>query len=102
MKKNPYPYIAKADLFVQPSRVESFGLTIAEAMILGVPVLSTQTDGAKEIFEVKEAGLLCKISDEDIFEGIEKLKNDSPRYNDANLIFLEKNEHVIELLEELF
>ena len=102
MKKNPYPYIARADLFVQPSRIESFGLTIAEAMILGVPVLSTQTDGAIEVFSVKHNGLLCKISGEDIFKGIEKLKNDIPQYNDANLIFCKKNENVIELLEELF
>ena len=102
MKKNPYPYIARADLFVQPSRVEAFGLSIAEAMILGVPVLSTQTDGAIEVFSVKHNGLLCKISGEDIFKGIEKLKNDIPQYNDANLIFRKKNENVIELLEELF
>ena len=102
MKKNPYSYIARADLFVQPSRVESFGLTIAEAMVLGVPVLSTQTDGAKEIFKVKDNGLLCKISGKDIFKGIQKLKNDIPQYNDANLIFRKKNENVIELLEELF
>ena len=102
MQKNPYPYIARADLFVQPSRVESFGLTIAEAMVLGVPVLSTQTDGAKEIFKVKDNGLLCKISGKDIFKGIQKLKNDIPQYNDANLIFRKKNENVIELLDELF
>lgn len=102
MKKNPYPYIARADLFVQPSRVEAFGLSIAEAMILGVPVLSTQTDGAKEIFAVKEVGLLCKISGKDIFNGIQKLKNERPEYNDASFVFREKNLNVIALLEKLF
>lgn len=102
MKKNPYPYIARADLFVQPSRIESFGLSIAEAMVLGVPVLSTQTDGAKEIFAVKEVGLLCKISSEDIFKGIEKVKNERPKYTDASFVLYEKNVHVIELLEKLF
>ena len=102
MKKNPYPYIARADLYVQPSRIESFGLTIAEAMILGVPVLSTQTDGAKEIFAVKEVGLLCKISGEDIFKGIQKLKNQKQKYSDVSFVFREKNENVIELLEKMF
>ena len=102
MKKNPYPYIARADLFVQPSRVEAFGLSIAEAMILGVPVLSTQTDGAKEIFAAKYNGLLCKISGEDIFTYIEKFKNEKKQYSGSSLIFRKKNEHVIELLEELF
>ena len=102
MKKNPYPYIARADLFVQPSRIESFGLSIAEAMVLDVPVLSTQTDGAKEIFAVKEVGLLCKISSEDIFKGIEKVKNERPKYTNANFVLYEKNVHVIELLEKMF
>lgn len=49
MKPNPYPYIRKADLYVQPSRVESFGLTIAEALILNKPIVATSTDGALRI-----------------------------------------------------
>lgn len=102
MKKNPYPYIAKADLFVQPSRVEAFGLTIAEAMVLGVPVLSTQTDGAKEIFAVKDNGLLCNISGEDIFKGIQKLKNERQKYSDASFVLCERNVNVIGLLEKMF
>ena len=102
MKKNPYPYIARADLFVQPSRVEAFGLTIAEAMVLGVPVLSTETDGAKEIFAVTDNHLLCKISGEDIFKGIQKLKNERQKYSDASFVFYKKNMKVIELLEKMF
>ena len=102
MKKNPYPYIARADLFVQPSRVEAFGLTIAEAMVLGVPVLSTQTDGAKEIFADKDNGLLCKISGEDIFKCIQKLKNERQNYSDANFVLCKKNVNVLESLEKMF
>lgn len=60
MKSNPYPYIMQANLYVQPSRVESFGLTIVEALILGRNVLSTNTDGAQEILGAK--GNLCDIS----------------------------------------
>ena len=102
MKKNPYPYIAKADLFVQPSRVESFGLTIAEAMILDVPILSTQTDGAKEVFAIKEGGLLCKISETDIFEGILTLKIKRPKHSDTYFIFHKKNENIVKSLEKIF
>lgn len=51
MKQNPYPYIKKADLYVQPSRVESYGLTIAEAMILGKPIIATATDGARALLD---------------------------------------------------
>lgn len=40
-KTNPYPYIRYADLFVHPSYVESQGLTVLEAMALGVPCVVT-------------------------------------------------------------
>ncbi len=102
MKKNPYPYIARADLYVQPSRVESFGLTITEAMVLGIPVLSTETDGAKEVFAIKSNGILCKVSGEDIFKGIQKLKKERQTYSDASFVFREKNINIIELLEKMF
>ena len=34
MKNNPYPYIASADLYVQPSRYENYSVVILEAMAL--------------------------------------------------------------------
>lgn len=37
------------DLFVQPSRFEGFGLTVAEAMAAEVPVLVSSGDGPAEI-----------------------------------------------------
>jgi glycosyltransferase involved in cell wall biosynthesis len=36
------------DLFVSPSREESFGLAILEAMHVGLPVIATATDGPSE------------------------------------------------------
>lgn len=60
MQDNPYPYIRQADLYVQPSRFEAFGLTVLEAQVLAVPVLSTETDGSVELISNKENGWLCK------------------------------------------
>ena len=49
----PQPYIAEHladyDLFVQPSRWEGFGLTVAEAMAAKVPVLVTEGQGPAEV-----------------------------------------------------
>ena len=49
----PQPYIAEHladyDLFVQPSRWEGFGLTVAEAMAAKVPVLVTAGQGPAEV-----------------------------------------------------
>ena len=49
----PQPYIAEHladyDLFVQPSRWEGFGLTVAEAMAAKVPVLVSEGQGPAEV-----------------------------------------------------
>ena len=40
MQPNPYPYIQAADVYVQSSRYEGFGLTVTEAKILGRAIVS--------------------------------------------------------------
>ena len=73
MKDNPYPYIRQADLYVQPSRVEAFGLTITEAMILGKPVVATKTQGAREILTNQSQGWLCEINPTALAQKIKQL-----------------------------
>jgi glycosyltransferase involved in cell wall biosynthesis len=51
------------DIFVSASHTESFGLAIAEAMASAVPVVATETEGAKEIITDGETGLLVPIAD---------------------------------------
>lgn len=51
------------DVFVSPSHSESFGLAILEALICGVPVVATETDGAKELLRNGKTGWLVPISD---------------------------------------
>ena len=41
--------LSGGDLFVAPSRHESFGLAIAEAMATGIPVIATNTGGIPEL-----------------------------------------------------
>lgn len=77
MKDNPYPYIKCCDIYVQPSREESFGRTIKEAMILDKPIVSTKTIGGIEQIKDGRNGVLADISGESIAKGIELLVNDS-------------------------
>ena len=73
MQKNPYPYINACDIYVQPSREESFGLTIIEAQYLNKPVVSTVTMGGEKIIKNEENGVLCDISNTEISNAIETL-----------------------------
>ena len=76
MKPNPYPYIKKADLYVQPSRFEGYPMTILEALVLGQPVISTSTSGAKEILINKKTGLFCEINADNLCVCIDALLSD--------------------------
>ena len=50
-KMNPFPYLAKADVFISTSLVESYGLAIQEALILGKPVVALNCPAIEETFD---------------------------------------------------
>ena len=47
-KTNPYPYLKQADLYVQTSIHEGFCITLGEAKVFGMPIISTEFAGAHE------------------------------------------------------
>ena len=73
-RENPYPYVANADLFVCSSRREGFSTAVSEALVLGIPVLSTDCSGAYELLgEHGEYGIVTENSEEALFQGIKRL-----------------------------
>lgn len=73
-KDNPYKYVANADLFVCSSRREGFSTAVTEALILGIPVVSTECSGAKELLgENNEYGIVVDNSEDGIYEGLKKM-----------------------------
>ena len=75
-QKNPFPYIAGADMLVCASYYEGFNLTVAEALILGVPVLSTECTGPCEILDRGKYGMLTDNSREGLYRALRFLADD--------------------------
>ena len=69
---NPFPLLKQCDGFVLSSLHEGFGLVLAEADILGVPVVSTEIPGPTG-FMKKHGGLLVENSQDGVYDGICRL-----------------------------
>ena len=71
---NPYPYLANADLFVCSSRAEGYSTVITEALILGLPIITTRCAGMQELLgENGEFGLSVDNNGTSLYEGLKTL-----------------------------
>lgn len=68
--ENPYYYIKQADVFVCSSIAEGFSTAVTEAIILGIPVVTTDCSGMKELLGESEYGLIVENSTQGLFDGI--------------------------------
>ena len=75
-KENPYKYINQGDLFVCSSKNEGFSLVIAEAMILGLPVISTNCSGPNELLNFGEYGFMVENTEDALYEGLREILKD--------------------------
>lgn len=60
---DPIGFVSSADLFVLPSRYESFGIVLVEAMAAGVPVIASNSEGPYEVLKGGQFGTLFKSQD---------------------------------------
>ncbi|HEY0513854.1 MAG TPA: glycosyltransferase family 4 protein [Thermoanaerobaculia bacterium] len=69
----PQPELAaelrRADLLVLPSRNDSYGMVVAEALASGLPVLVTEMVGAKDLVTEGKAGWIVPVDDADALTG---------------------------------
>lgn len=98
VKSNPYPYIKAADIYVQTSRFEGFGLAIAEARMLGVPVVTTRFDAVYNQMVDGKNGLVVEMEPEAVCNGILRLLNNRDLNNEiTNYLRNEKKGNVEEI-----
>lgn len=65
---NPYPYFAVSDLFVCSSRSEGYSTAATEAVILGLPVITTLCAGMKELLGDNKYGIIVDNDDTSLLE----------------------------------
>jgi len=75
-----------SDLFLLPSEKESFGLSALEAMVHGVPVISTNTGGLPEVNKQGYSGFMSDVGD------VDDMAN--------NALYLLKNEELLDKFKE--
>lgn len=67
-----YENLCNYDLFIQPSRYEGFGLTVAEAIAAKIPVLVSNIEGPLEIIDGGRLGM--SFENENVSDCAEKIK----------------------------
>lgn len=71
---NPYKYISKASIYVCASDREGLSTAVTEALILGIPCVSTDCSGGYELLGLhNEYGVVTSKNDESLFRGICKM-----------------------------
>ncbi|MGM9826581.1 MAG: glycosyltransferase [Muribaculaceae bacterium] len=74
---NPYPYMRIADIYVQPSLSEGFGMSLAEAKMLCRPIVATDFQTAALQIENGKNGIICEKNAETLAEAILRLHGDA-------------------------
>lgn len=90
-KKNPYQYLVKSDIFLSTSISEGFSLVVAEALCLGIPVISTENTGPKELLEDGKYGILTTHNVEDISNTVISLMLDTNKLEKHKALSFERS-----------
>jgi glycosyltransferase involved in cell wall biosynthesis len=55
---DPFPFLRRSSVFILSSESEPFGLTLVEALSTGIPVVSTDTEGPRDILNDERLGYM--------------------------------------------
>lgn len=74
---NPYQFIKKCDWYVCSSFAEGFSTAATEALILGIPVITTNVSGMSEMLgDSNEYGIIVDNDENALYEGIIRVIED--------------------------
>jgi len=103
---NPYALMKNADLFIMPSKFESFGLVAIESLILGTPVIATNTGVIDKVIINNFNGIIAENSIEGLYNGLKDILIDSKKIdllkeNAKSFDYTDQNNAILEKLEQL-
>lgn len=78
---NPHKYTIHGDAFICSSYREGYSTACTEAIMLGIPVVTTDVGGSREIIEDSGAGIHCGLDDDSLYHSI-KTVLDNPKLVD--------------------
>lgn len=91
---NPYGLLSTCDIYVQPSLMESYGLTINEAKIFNKPIVCTDIPAAREQIINNQTGLLVSANAKNIAHAVCRyIDNPVFRENICNNLSKEDKSH---------
>ena len=76
LRKNPYPFIKKADIYCQTSLFEGKSIAIDEAKILNKVIVATNFTTVKDQIQHEVNGIICDMNANDIAENLIRIIND--------------------------
>ncbi|MDO4622107.1 MAG: glycosyltransferase [Eubacteriales bacterium] len=78
---NPYKYMIRSDIMVCSSRTEGFSTVATEALILGLPIITTNCAGMKELFNDCECGVITENDEESLYDALFDLFTEQSKIN---------------------
>lgn len=70
---NPYKYMKAADCYICSSYAEGYSIAVCEAVICGLPVITTECSGMREIFGDAEIGIICENNEAGLYTAIKSV-----------------------------
>jgi glycosyltransferase involved in cell wall biosynthesis len=72
---NPYPYMKEADVLVCSSIQEGFSTVVIEALLLGLPTITTECSGMSEILDNGKYGIITNNDEDSLYQSVKKVIN---------------------------
>ncbi len=96
---NPYPWLRRADVFVQPSRYEGKSIVLDEAKLLCKPIVATTYPTVQEQLSPEE-GLVVPLTAEGLAAGIRRMLGDPMLRQNYSEHLMEHSQEEINLLKK--